>query len=171
VIERSAGYSWDGTCLAVCTTQSTTPYLDKSFDEWDDVCRELGFEFIDSETKGKNEYGEPTGLERIKEALEATDWEGGDGDDDFEGLDDFGDDEDFGATFAAEEAEMSLELLGMKEAIAGQDRTVEDEEREVEEMERMMAQILAIKDTGSAMPDEERKKFARRAVNDLLKSV
>jgi hypothetical protein len=57
LIENVAGYAWDGTCLAVATTQSTTPYLDMSFDDWYDACAEYGFEFIDSEAKGKNEYG------------------------------------------------------------------------------------------------------------------
>jgi hypothetical protein len=69
---------------------------------------------------------------------------------------------------------MSLELLGLKEAVASGGSCANDpgeEERKVDEMEKMMAQILAIRDTGSAMPDEERKKFARRAVNDLLRSL
>jgi hypothetical protein len=56
VVKEGCGYSWDGVCLAVAMPQSTTPYLEKSFDEWEDLCQEFGFEFIDSESKGRNEY-------------------------------------------------------------------------------------------------------------------
>jgi hypothetical protein len=56
VVKEGCGYSWDGVCLAVATPQSTTPYLEKSFDEWDELCTDLGFEFVDFESKGRNEY-------------------------------------------------------------------------------------------------------------------
>jgi hypothetical protein len=36
--------------------QSKTPYLEKSFDEWEELCQDLGFEFVDFESKGRNEY-------------------------------------------------------------------------------------------------------------------
>lgn len=56
VVKEGCGYSWDGACLAVAMPQSTTPYLQKSFDEWGELCQELGFEFVDFEMKGRNEY-------------------------------------------------------------------------------------------------------------------
>lgn len=56
VVKEGCGYSWDGVCLAVAMPQSTTPYLEKSFDQWEDLCQEHGFEFIDFESKGRNEY-------------------------------------------------------------------------------------------------------------------
>jgi hypothetical protein len=56
VVKEGCGYSWDGVCLAVAMPQSKTPYLDKSFDEWGDLCQDFGFEFIDFEAKGRNEY-------------------------------------------------------------------------------------------------------------------
>ena len=122
VIENACGYSWDGTCLAVATPQGITPHLEKEFEEWEESCRDHGFEYIDSEAKGRNEFGEAVGIARIREALETTDWTG---DDDLDELDALGDelgDEDglqFSDSFAAEEAEMGLELLGLKSAIAG----------------------------------------------------
>jgi hypothetical protein len=56
VVKGGCGYSWDGVCLAVAMPQSTKPYLEKSFDEWEEICAESGFEFIDFESKGTNEY-------------------------------------------------------------------------------------------------------------------
>lgn len=56
VVKEGCGYSWDGVCLAVAMPQSTTPHLEKSFDEWEDLCQDLGFEYIDFERKGRNEF-------------------------------------------------------------------------------------------------------------------
>ena len=129
-------------CLAVAMPQSITPYLEKTSEEWDDICMEYGFEFIDFEVKGKNEFGEATGVQRVREALETCDWESG-------AALDFDEDEDgFEGTFAAEEAEMNMELFGMKGALHGFDDTgaeEEAEEREVEELEIMMQKMVSIK--------------------------
>lgn len=56
VVKEGCGYSWDGVCLAVAMPQSSTPYLEKSFDEWEEICQDCGFEFVDFESKGRNEY-------------------------------------------------------------------------------------------------------------------
>jgi hypothetical protein len=56
VVKEGCGLSWDGVCLAVAMPQTTTPYLEKSFNEWEDICQDFGFEFIDFESKGRNEY-------------------------------------------------------------------------------------------------------------------
>jgi hypothetical protein len=68
-IERAAGFSFDGACLAVAMPQGTTPYLDKSFEEWEGICGEHGFEYIDSEAKGRNEFGGRNVLLLAKTAL------------------------------------------------------------------------------------------------------
>ena len=81
---------------------------------------------------------EPVGVTRIKEALEANDWAGG-GD---AGLED-GDDDAFENTFAAEEAEMGIELFGIKGAIHGGEE--DDEALQVEELEQMVQRMQAIK--------------------------
>jgi len=49
-------YDVDGVCLAVAMPQSVTPHLEKSFDEWEELCQEFGSEFVDFENKGRNEY-------------------------------------------------------------------------------------------------------------------
>jgi hypothetical protein len=126
--------------------QGETSQLQLTFDDWDEICRELGFEYIDSSAKGMNEFSEPVGLARLKEALETTEWDGADGDlgdfDNVDGLDSRGGDE--WGTFAAEEAEMSMELMGVKNAIHGGDPD-DDEAAQVEELERMMIKLQAIK--------------------------
>jgi hypothetical protein len=194
VIEKATGYGWDGTLLAVGMPQSITPRLQMGFEEWDDICRGFGFEYIDGGAKGKNEYGEPVGLERLKEAIETTEWESGDGDlADLEDLDEEGLEEigEWG-DFSKEEEEMGVELLGLKSAIhAGEDgEEEEDEAALVEEMSKLMGRLQAIKgmffhltvakwssanaqyiDTSSAMPEAEKKKFAAKAVNEIMKTL
>lgn len=56
VVREGCGYSWDGVCLGVAMPQFSTPFLEKSFDEWEEICQEFGFEFVDFESKGRNEY-------------------------------------------------------------------------------------------------------------------
>jgi hypothetical protein len=148
-IERACGFSGDQVCLAVAMPQSTTPYLDMPSEDWEDVCTDNGFEYVDFEKTGKNEFGEKVGVHRVRESLEACEWESA------EGID-FGDDEDgeegFGG-FAAEEAEMNMELFGMKGALHGfndeglGEPSAEAEAKEVEELEVMMRKMIAVKGT------------------------
>jgi len=146
VIERACGFGGDQICLAIGMPQSTTPYLERSTEEWDEMCIEYGFEFVDSESKGKNEFGEETGIKRVEDALKAQEWDGGAGG---EGLD-FGDDE-LGEGLDAEEREMGMELFGLKNAVHGLDDDEEDdEEAQVEELESLMRRMVAIK--GIAAP-------------------
>lgn len=95
---------------------------------------------------------EPVGIERIKEALAANDWAVDADDAEIEdtmaelGLDG----EDFHGSFAAEEAEINMEFLGMKTAINNQGEeqsaTAEaDEAAQVEELEKMMVKMQAVK--------------------------
>ncbi len=137
VIERACGYAGETVCVAVAMPQSTTPYLDKPNDEWEELCMEHGFEYIDSEAKGKNDFGETVGLQRVREALEAGEWENStDLSDEIGG---------FEGSFAAEEAEMNMELFGMKDALHGEDGEGDLGEKDVEELEIMMRKMVAIK--------------------------
>ena len=147
-IERACGFSGDQVCLAVAMPQSTTPFLDMLSEEWEEICTDTGFEFVDFEKTGKNEFGEKVGVQRVREALEACEWESAE-ELDFGGDED-GDEEGFGG-FAAEEAEMNMELFGMKGALhgfgdeEGEKQSAEDEAKEVEELEVMMRKMIAIK--------------------------
>jgi hypothetical protein len=153
VIKNACGYSWDGTCLAIGMPQGIKPHLQLDDEEWEEFCRDLGFEYVDAATTGKNEFGEPTGMNRIREALETTEWDGAD--DEFDELLGSGDLVNVGedgsgewGAFSVEEAEMNMELLGMKTAVNGGSATErEDEETQVEELERMMGKLQAIKGT------------------------
>ncbi|KAL6709119.1 hypothetical protein ACN47E_001935 [Coniothyrium glycines] len=166
VIEKACGYSGDMVCLAVAMPQSTTPYLDKKAEEWEELAMDHGFEYVDFEAKGKNEFGEAMGVQRIRDALEACEWESAD-------TLDFEDEEGFEGSFAAEEAEMNMELFGMKDALHGTGDDDDDDanDKEVQELEIMMRKMVAIKEMGEGMEEAERKRFAAKAVNDLMKDL
>ncbi|CAI6310952.1 unnamed protein product [Periconia digitata] len=173
VIEKACGYGGDQICLAVGMPQSTTPYLEKSAEEWDEFCMEYGFEYVDSEAKGKNEFGEEMGVKRVEDALKAHEWEGGDGGD---GLD--FDDDEFGEGLDAEEREMGSEMFGLKMAVNGVEEEDgpggDDDEAEadqVEQLESLMRRMVAIKETSEGMSEAERKRFAAKAVSDLMKDL
>ncbi|KAL7967952.1 alpha and gamma adaptin binding protein p34 domain-containing protein [Trichoderma sp. SZMC 28014] len=70
------GWEWDGVRLAIGIGEGDA-------DEWDELCVEAGLEFIQlkSGQMEKNEYGEKTGIPRVREALESNDWEQLDGGD------------------------------------------------------------------------------------------
>jgi hypothetical protein len=67
--------------------------------------------------------------------------------DDFEDRDDFGDGAGWDA-LAGGQAEMNIELLGLKNALYGGSFEEGDEEEQVEEMGRMMSRLMAIKVSG-----------------------
>ena len=146
VVERHMGYGWDGVCLAVAMKENVVPRLDKSGEEWEDLCREYRFELVDGEGHGKNEFGEVVGIERVRESLETNEWESLDDEDNLILEDGEEEVETFGETFAAEEAEINLEWLGVKTSISGGNELDEEDEKEqVEELERMMRKLQAIK--------------------------
>lgn len=56
VIKQSSSLVWGGICLAVAMPQTLMPHLEKDFEDWQDLCQESGFEFIDFGMKGRNQY-------------------------------------------------------------------------------------------------------------------
>ncbi|KAI0143363.1 alpha and gamma adaptin binding protein p34-domain-containing protein [Pestalotiopsis sp. NC0098] len=135
------GWQWEGVGLCLGFGE-----LD-DVDEWDECAAENGLEFVQVRAKtseARNEYGEKTGIPRVREALEANDWAHMDGDlgsdfGDFEAALDGGDDEttDPAVGSSANDPDLDPESLdfgfdkadfeGLKRAIwsAGQD-TEED---------------------------------------------
>lgn len=156
---------------------------DKNRDAREDMCTQYGFEYVEYGAVGKNEFGEKVGFERLKEALEATEWAAGSDDElsvEEPGLKE-NDDED---GFECEQAESFAELLDMKAALVGKDEDDEDDEAEsehfitpesqaaeVEDLDRMLSQLLAVKEKGAEMPEEQRKRLAAKAVRDLMKNA
>ena len=172
--------------LAVGMKQSISPSLEVGKDEWEDVCRENGaWEWIDGERSGEerrkgvmevqtNEFGERVGVARLREALEAHEWEGESADGLEGGLDLKGEGK-YG--FDAEAAQMEREMMGLKLAMNGDDGEevigVEDDVGDdgVQELENMMLKMQAVRDMGADMPEAERKRFADKALKDVIKTL
>ena len=81
--------------------------------------------------------------------------------------DDLGLDDGFGA----EAAELEREMTGLKIAVNGSEGCDDGADEGVEELENMMMKMQAIKDMGADMPESERRKFAMKAVRDLMKAL
>ena len=131
-----------------------------------------------------NQYGEKVGMDRLVEALEANEWESGAGggldelDDDGEGeemkgipgqdqglegeLEFVGDD-------AQEGTELREGLLDGKDGGGNEADTGGDED--VMALESMMLKMQAVKEMGADMPEAERKRFAAKAVREVMKNV
>ncbi|KAF8866747.1 hypothetical protein BDZ45DRAFT_700353 [Acephala macrosclerotiorum] len=205
VVKEGCGMMWDGVAVAVGMPRGEVGGEESvsamKGEEWEDLCQEEGFEWIDWEEKGRNEYSgevllrygktltraETQGLERLKEALEANDWEAPDELGDAMGLEDFeGEDDDengsLGFNLGPEDrAEMEMEMFGMKRAIyqgvegvdeEGAEEEVGDgEDDEAEKLQAMMLKMQAVRDLGADMPEAERKRFAAKAVNDIMKKL
>lgn len=67
-------------------------------------------------------------------------------------------------------------MMGLKMAIKGEgdegnEGDGEDEDVGVEELERMMLKVRAIRDMGGAMPEGERRRFAKKALGDVLRGL
>lgn len=179
VSEEHAGYGADTIMLAAALPPANSDAVKTKSDDWEDICIQYGFEFINYAAEGKNEYGEKVGFERLKEALEANEWSASDeGEDDLD-LDDldFDADDDFGG-FNKEEAEMTAELFGMKAALSGNDDfepeaddliPQDQQSRQVDSLDRMMGKLLAVKEQSADLPEPQRKKIAAQAVKDLMK--
>jgi Alpha and gamma adaptin binding protein p34 len=158
VAKGGMGWGWDGALLAVGIKASVTPVIDlnKSTEEWEDICREEGgWEWIDAEAKGRNEYGEPVGIPRLREALEANDWAGNEGvDGEIESFLNSDGEENEEVGFNTEAAQLEREMFGIRSAIygkdgkgrkIGEDEDEDDEEIKVEELEAMMMRMHSVK--------------------------
>ena len=145
VVTNACGYAWEGTRVAVAMASRTPKSTQNTLDpeEWEERCREYGFEFVDAAATGKNEFGELVGLARLKEALETNDWS--------PTTEDTTADEAFG-DFEAEKAQLNAELWGLKASLLDPNANLNDdvdfqdeEAMQVEDMQRLMSQALAIR--------------------------
>ena len=149
-LQRIVGTSFDGVCLAVATGPLPSS---SSADDLEDLCIAAGFEYISFAASGKNEYGEAVGVDRVREALEANDWDG-----EGAGSDDEGSDGEDGSE------------LGLKaEEMVGLMADEEDEEKEVERVEAAMAKLVMLKEMGDDVSKEERRRIAQAAIRELMK--
>ncbi|KAL4919942.1 alpha and gamma adaptin binding protein p34-domain-containing protein [Aspergillus aurantiobrunneus] len=171
--------------------------LDGGLDEpfsigwWEDQLCEMGligFEVVEwdgrpleQEGEKRNEYGELQGMRRVKEVLETHEWVGDEeadtglpDDDDLErqllGLDE-------GSGFNKEVDELEREMVGLRFAIGrggdgDEDEDDEgDEEIRVDAVEALLMRMRAIKDMSDELPENDRKRFAAKAVRDIMKDI
>ncbi|KAG8667950.1 hypothetical protein FPOAC2_13155 [Fusarium poae] len=198
------GWEWDGVGLAIGIGG------DGHDEEWDEICAEAGLEFVSVGGKGdtgRNEFGEKTGVARVKEALEANDWS------ELEApLSDseFGDFETSSAKGGAEEEDKKdldpqkmgfgfdkTDFEGLRRAIweasqedveepkdadtdtAGKGASeapaaggLEDlDEEEIAKIEKMMRKLQAVREAGEGMGEEQRKRMAARAVEEVMRDL
>ncbi|KAL8970618.1 MAG: hypothetical protein Q9183_001432 [Haloplaca sp. 2 TL-2023] len=173
----------DAILLAIGMPQPLRPLLELTTDEWEDVCHDSGgWEWIDSEATGKNDFGENVGLARLKEALEANEWDAGgvviDGTEaaDLEaelGLGNETSPTEPGIDLESDTTEMHEAILSHGPRNEGGDARSDSQ---VEELESMMFKLQAIKghlcvEKGAGMSDEERKNLAAKAVRDIMESI
>ena len=189
---------WDGVFLCVGLPSDENDVLKSEsavgtgYEQWDEESFDLGFELVDGEITGdeskrRNAAGELRGTARIIEALEANEWDNVDDlDDSTFGLldDDAVTEEAQGSAVAKDETQgfrlertqMEKEFAGLKLAmaggVAGSEADVEDDQEEgqqVEELERMMRKVSAARDMSAHLPEAERKKRAKKTVDELVR--
>ncbi|KAI5461680.1 hypothetical protein BGZ63DRAFT_240729 [Mariannaea sp. PMI_226] len=217
------GWDWDGVVLAVGVG-------DGDEDEWDEICAEAGLEFVllrSKETSGRNEFGEKTGIARVREALEANDWTQleapfsesdfgdfesssakGENDDkedlnpekmgfgfdrsDFEGLrhaiweagqlqhDDGDDDDDNDGDAKKSKDDKDNDNEGSKgkgvfplsdDKISADAGFGDLDDEEIAKVERMMRKLQAVREAGEGMGEEQRKRMAARAVEEVMREL
>ncbi|CAG8956406.1 hypothetical protein HYFRA_00003789 [Hymenoscyphus fraxineus] len=185
VVREGCGYDWDGVVLAVACRQSQTPVLRMEKGEWEDLCQDAGFEFVDlEEGGGRNEFREKVGGERLREALESNDWMAEEGEGEVEEflLGDEGEGEEMGELgFGIDPKEMEEEMRGMKMAIYGRGDGDENgngneeddgkDDEDVEKLQAMMLKMQAVRDLGADLPEAERKRLAAKTVTEIMKTL
>lgn len=160
---------WDGICLAVAVPADSAASADLEAEDWEVAFQPFGFEFVDLEKSGRNDYGELQGLARIREALETFGWQSGDsaGKQRLEGYDEFDSDleeisrpqlgdSDNDAEFDQQLREMQMEMAALHFAIdssASQANAEDDDgkgpipENDIEEIERIMQRMKEVRRT------------------------
>jgi hypothetical protein len=175
-------------------------------DEWEDLCAEWGLEFVHLSRRAgglgpaedeRNEFGERTGIARVREALEANDWAGGgmrpgeegeDGELGAEGKGHSGGGEaDSDSEFDPETLDFGFDredFVGLRKAIwagggdGGEGSTGREEEgddeigdEDVQKLERMMLKLQAVRDASAGLPEDQRRRMAARAVGEVMKEL
>jgi hypothetical protein len=179
VSEEHMEYTANSLMLAVAMPRSAAsvgqPGVEQ--DEWEDMCLKYGFEYIDSSARGVNDFGENLGFERLKEALEANEWEDTGLTDEELDFHDLGLEEGGSNDFSRDEAEMTAEIFGVKAALAADDLDTEEgeymppnqQENQVEDLDRLMGKLMAVKENSVGLPEDQRRRMAAKAVSELMK--
>lgn len=122
------------------------------------------------------------GIARVQEVLETHQWSSSTSDEleqDLESLSLRGDEEATGG-FTLEANELEREMAGLRLAInsnrdnddIGEEfKETGDDSLQVEQLEGLMLRVQAIKEMGADLPDQERKRFAAKAIKDIMKDI
>ncbi|KAL4752881.1 hypothetical protein BDW72DRAFT_52260 [Aspergillus terricola var. indicus] len=173
--------------------------LDGELDEpfsigwWEDQLCEMGligFEVVEwdwtrvQDVEERNQYGELQGMRRVKEVLETHEWAGDEEGELDANLPDDSDDlerellglDEEASGFKNEVDELQREMVGLRFSIGrGGDGNVDDdegdEELRVDAVEALLTRMRAIKDMSAELPEKERKRFAAKAVADIMKEI
>ncbi|KAJ6127307.1 hypothetical protein N7523_002919 [Penicillium sp. IBT 18751x] len=134
-------------------------------------------------SNGSNGVLEYEGMPRIKEVLETHDWTAS-GDsfdaDELDMEDDFDEfmsgDKSHSRGFGEEVNELEREMFGLRMAIerggdGHDDSESENEEDQVESIEALMLRMQSIRDMSADMPEAQRKRFAAKAVQDIMRDL
>ncbi|PGH06770.1 hypothetical protein GX51_02211 [Blastomyces parvus] len=154
---------------------------------WEEELSEMGhFELEvvawDPQDEGKgdirNKFGELQGMPRIREVLRTNEWTSSSQGD---LSTDFLLDSDGETGFDQEASELEREMFGLRLAVEkGGDepgtsepgsKSEDEDELHVERMDGLMLRMQAIKDMAADLPEAERKTFAVKAINDIMKDI
>lgn len=138
VINQACNYSWDGVKLAVALSNSKQDHNQDAsqLEELDDCAVDHGFELINANASGKNDFGEQQGLARVVECIEANDWNATSA----------GTEDDFDVDGALDEQlEMNDEFWDMKASLLAGTSDPIDEAHQLEDFEALLSSAQAIK--------------------------
>ncbi|RDA84772.1 hypothetical protein CP532_1007 [Ophiocordyceps camponoti-leonardi (nom. inval.)] len=188
VVGRLGGWEWDGVRLVVAVGDED----DDEVDEWDQLCLETGFEFVHVDPKNrlppteKSENRERSGIARVKEALEANEWES------IAPSSSSPNPSDPGTDLEDEDLSLGLgkaDLDALKQALwsaekeeggASNDRSKDDdddddddenESQDLTKLEFMMRKLQAVRLAGSDMSDDQRRKVTAEAVAEVMRQL
>ncbi|RCI11409.1 hypothetical protein L249_7702 [Ophiocordyceps polyrhachis-furcata BCC 54312] len=186
VVDRLGGWEWDGVRLVVAFGHVGD---EDEVDGWDELCVQTGFEFVHVDSDSRLpparviEDRERSGIARVKEALEANDWEymapsptlsdpeTDDDDDD--------DDEDEDLNLGLGKADLDAlkqALWSAQEQEEGDSNRsqINDEDpsgEDLTKLEFMMRKLQAVRLAGSDMSDDQRRKVTAEAVAEVMRQL
>lgn len=174
VIARACGplEDWEGVRLVILDAGALKPVDTELFTQLEDLSLALGFEIVDINATGQDEFGGLCGLDRAREVLEANNWN-------LAPVSAAADMDAFGE-FVDGDMSDEADLLGLQDATAS---------LLVEDLDRLMSGAMAIRgetrsflfshcrsmalswtEQGSHLPMEQRKTFAAEAIRELMKN-
>ncbi|RDA90230.1 hypothetical protein CP533_6870 [Ophiocordyceps camponoti-saundersi (nom. inval.)] len=181
VVHRLGGWEWDGVRLVV----GFGDVGEDEVDEWDQLCVETGFEFVHVDSKSRlspvGDDGERSGIARVKEALEANDWESiapctqSEPDTETEI-----DDEDLNLGLGKADLDALKQALWSAEEQEEQEgeasnrlQNIDGDSRgeDLSKLDFMMRKLQAVRLAGSDLSEDQRRKVTAEAVAEVVRQL